>query len=121
MYPSKLQAGHLTQPSSAVAVLANRIATVGPCKPWRQQPAAGKIPLLLQSKHAHGAATLQQRQQPCRQHVACAAVVEHSMAAIAASPYWDYVCAVLTAAVALVWVKLFDVLAGSGVLEQVRG
>lgn len=42
------------------------------------------------------------------------------LGALAASPQWDYVCAVLTAAAALTWVKVFDVLASSGVLDQVR-
>lgn len=52
--------------------------------------------------------------------VACAAVAAPQLGALLASPHWDYVCAVLTAIIALAWVKLFDVLAGSGVLDQVR-
>lgn len=66
----------------------------------------------------------QHQQQPWRGAACCppAAIAPplEGLAALTAGPQWDYVCAALTAIVALAWVKLFDVLAGSGVLDQVR-
>jgi len=57
------------------------------------------------------------RQPPSQQ---LRSIAVDTLAAATALPQWDVICGFLAAIGAFAWVKIFDALAGAGIIDQVQ-
>lgn len=106
------------------STLCSPSGTVLPCRLSHVCPFTAERLRLPQTLNCKQDARVQQSatRHPIRsraQHIPIRATAVETISYLSSQPNWDYLWAVVAAAGAFMWVKLFDALAGAGVLNQV--